>query len=154
MAQKEFINLIEQNLRVVGWLADRLETRIPAENESVFSSYTRQQLKLLVRLHIGGRALLKDIAHRESVSAANLCAALKKLESDDLILREVDKNDRRNTWYSVSPAGEVVVKKAMSALRIRAAELFSGISKSDEARLTSALRDMNEILNNIKKNKE
>lgn len=141
MARKEFINLLEANIFILDRLSDKLK-RYPV----VFAGYPRQLLSILVRLHMGGPAKLKDIARREMVTAPNLCAAFRKLERDGLVLRKIDENDRRNTWYSVTKAGEKVANQAIESMRNTIEMLFSKLSRSDEDSLTKSLKTINGIL--------
>lgn len=147
MPQKEFIRLMEGNIFVAARLGDRLKT-----DNSLFAQYPRQQLTALLRLHIGGRALLKDIARRECIPTPNLCVIFRKLERDGLVLRTIDDADRRNTWYSVTPSGAKVAAKVLEEFRHRIAELFKGISAEDEDRLTVAMRTVSELLNKMENN--
>ena len=148
MVHKEFINLIEQNMVVLAWLSDSLK-----RPTRVLSRRPRQQLEILVRLHLGGRAKLKDIAAREYTPASNLCSVFRVLEQEGLVKREIDKDDRRNTWYFVTPKGTKLARKTIDSFRERVSELFSEISESDEEKLTNALKSMNTILNKIKQEK-
>ena len=141
MARKEFVKLFESNILLFDKLSDKLK-----RSPDIFSGFPRQQLSILVRLHIGGPALLKDIARREMVTAPNLCAAFRKLERDGLVLRRIDESDRRNTWYSVTSAGEKIATQAMAAMRNAIDKLFSGISREDENALTGAMKTINNIL--------
>ncbi|MFA7188279.1 MAG: MarR family transcriptional regulator [Alphaproteobacteria bacterium] len=148
MIQKEFINIIEQNMVILAWLSDTLK-----RPTKVLLRRPRQQLEILVRLHLGGRAKLKDIAAREYTPASNLCSVFRILEQEGLVKREIDKDDRRNTWYSVTSSGTKLARKTIDAFRGRVAELFSEISDEDEKKLTEALKSMNVILNKIKQEK-
>ena len=145
MQHKEFVILFENNMVVLDWLAGLLKTDLSSD-----IGYPRQHLRTLMRLHLGGKALLKDIAKRDDISPSNLCLILKRLEKDGLVLRQIDDADRRNTWYSLTPAGTKTARRAVDELRALIAELFSNMNKNDEARLTDALRTMNEVLNKIK----
>ncbi|MFQ6729595.1 MAG: MarR family winged helix-turn-helix transcriptional regulator [Alphaproteobacteria bacterium] len=144
MARKEFVSLLENNI----WTLDRLADKLHLDRV-VMTGYPRQLLSILVRLHNGGRAKLKDIARREHVSTPNLCAAFRKLERDGLVVRTTDDEDRRNTWYNVSPAGAELAIRAMDLFRDGAEKIFANISKDDEKRLTNALRALKEVLNNV-----
>lgn len=144
MARKEFVRLMESNIWMLDKYADKLRV-----DQAYLSGFPRQQMSILVRLHQGGRALLKDIARREFVSAPNLCAVFRKLEADGLVLRVVDENDRRNTWYSVTPRGAEIAENALETFRNGVEKMFSGISKQDEVELTAALKTMNKILSNM-----
>lgn len=148
MIQKELINIIEQNMVVLAWLSDTLK-----RPTNVLLRRPRQQLEILVRLHLGGRSKLKDIAAREYTPASNLCSVFRILEQEGFVKREIDKDDRRNTWYSVTSSGTKLARKTIDAFRRRVAELFSEISDEDEKKLTEALKSMNVILNKIKQEK-
>ena len=141
MARKEFVKILESNIMIMDKLSDKFK-----REPTILSGYPRQQLSILVRLHIGGPARLKDIARRELVTAPNLCAAFRKLERDGLVLRKIDEKDRRNTWYSVTEAGEKVATQAMDVMRNAIEDLFAGISREDEMALTGAMKTINSIL--------
>ncbi len=145
MPKKEFVHLIEQNMLILAWLTDRLKI-----SNSVFFRHPRQQLELLVRLHLGGRARLKDISERECTPTSNLCATFRILESQGLVRREIDEFDRRNTWYSVTSRGAKLAIQTIELFRKRIMEIFSGLNPADEVRLTSALRTINELVTKMK----
>ena len=144
MSRKEFVSLLEDNI----WMLDRLADKIRMGRAET-TGYPRQLMSILVRLHQGGRARLKDIARRENVSAPNLCAAFRKLEQDGLVLRSIDEDDRRNTWYCVSDAGAKLATKAMELFRSGVEDMFSSLSSDDGRRLSDAMRTINDILKNM-----
>lgn len=141
MPRKEFIHLMEDNIITL----DRLAGKMRIEPTHL-SGYPRQLLRILMRVHMGGRGRLKDIARREMVSAPNLCAAFRKLERDGLLVREIDENDRRNVWYAVTPKGEKVAVTAMENFQSHIEQLFSNLPAAEEVKLTSALRTLKEVL--------
>lgn len=144
MARKEFVRLMEENI----WTLDKIADKLRLERVDS-TGYPRQLMSILVRLHNGGRAKLKDIARREHVSAPNLCAAFRKLEHDGLVIRSIDDEDRRNTWYCVSPSGAELAIKAMDCFRVGIEKVFAQISREDEKQLTDALRTMRDILRKV-----
>ena len=144
MARKEFIRLIEDNMVIMDRLMDHMKSKIMKNVE-----YTRSQMSVLVRLYIGGRALLKDIAYREFTTTPNLCATFKNLEGQGLVLREVDDKDRRNTWYSVTAKGAEVAKAMITEFENTVGEVFSKISAADEEKLTDAMSTINKVLSNM-----
>ena len=149
MSRKDFVALMEDNI----WILDKIADRVRMGRVET-TGYPRQLMSILVRLYSGGRARLKDIARRERVSAPNLCAAFRKLEHDGFVLRSVDENDRRNTWYCVSPAGADLARVAMDFFRDGIEKVFGNLSASDEQRLTDALRAMRDILKKVELNNE
>ncbi len=144
MARKEFVRLMEENI----WILDKIADKLRLDRVDT-TGYPRQLMSILVRLHNGGRARLKDIARREHVSAPNLCAAFRKLEADGLVLRTIDEDDRRNTWYCVSESGAELARVAMDLFRSGIERVFANVSREDEACLTQALRTMHEILKKV-----
>lgn len=141
MARKEFVRLLESNIIILDKLAGRLQ-----HDSHHGTGVPRQQLMVLVRLHTGGRARLKDIARREELTAPNLCAAFRKLEREGLVSRTIDEDDRRNTWYDVTEKGAEIANIAIDTFRADIATMFSGISREDEAVMTTALKQINNIL--------
>lgn len=144
MARKEFVRLIEENMTTMDRLMDRVKSQMIRNVE-----YTRSQISVLVRLYVGGRALLKDIAYREFTTTPNLCATFKILESRGLVLREVDEHDRRNTWYSVTAAGADVAKKMITDFENIITDVFSNLSRDDENKLVAAMTTINGVLKNM-----
>lgn len=144
MAHKEFIRLIEENMTIMDRLMDRTKSQMMRNAE-----YSRSQISVLVRLYMGGRALLKDIAYREFTTTPNLCATFKVLEARGLVLREVDEKDRRNTWYSVTTKGAEVAKAMIAEFEHTIATVFAGLSREDEDKLTDAMSTINKVLSNM-----
>lgn len=144
MSRKEFVSLFEKNI----WVLDKMADKLRLERVEG-TGYPRQLTSILVRLHNGGRAKLKDIARREHMSAPNLCAAFRKLERDGLVVRTIDEEDRRNTWYSVSPAGEHLAVRAMDLFRTGIEKMFADLSDADEVCLVSALHILYDVLSNL-----
>lgn len=144
MARKEFIQLMKDNI-IIG---DRLANRLKCDFSKI-SDYSTKQIMLLMRLYLGGRSLLKDIAMREVISTPNLCAAFRVLEGDGLVLHTVDENDRRNTWYEITDAGAEIAKQALDILGCAIENLTSSLSREDEAELTRCMRTMNSILSKL-----
>ncbi|MCL2737761.1 MAG: MarR family transcriptional regulator [Alphaproteobacteria bacterium] len=146
MPERAVTRLFQNIIISLGWLSNRINT------ESHIMGHSRQYLRVLLQLHISGRSLLKNTARQTDISASNLCPMLKIMEQDGLVSRKIDEEDRRNVWYSLTPAGKKIAEKGMLEMRVRIAKLFSGLNQKDEARLTAALSTLDEILNSIKEN--
>ena len=144
MARKEFIRLIEENMTIMDRLMDRTKSQMMRNVE-----FTRSQISVLVRLYLGGRALLKDIAYREFTTTPNLCATFKNLEAKGLVLREIDEHDRRNTWYSVTQKGAEVAKAMIVEFENIISSVFAGLSREDEDKLTDAMSTINKVISNM-----
>ena len=149
MARKEFVRLMEENI----WTLDKIADKLRLDRVDT-TGYPRQLMSILVRLHNGGRAKLKDIARREHVSAPNLCVAFRRLEADGLVVRTIDDADRRNTWDCVSERGAELAVVAMDLFRAGVERVFANVSRDDEARLTDALRTMRDIIKKVELDNE
>ena len=67
MVRKELVSLLEKNILLFGKLSERIH-----RGQIQFDEYSRQQVQFLVRLYLGGKTRLKDIAAREFVPTPNL----------------------------------------------------------------------------------
>jgi DNA-binding MarR family transcriptional regulator len=141
MIHKELVSLLEKNIILFTKLSERINRA-----QIDFGAYSRAQVQLLVRLYIGGRSRLKDLAAREFVPAPNLCAAFRKMERDGIVSRVVDENDRRNTWYSVTEQGAKLATQFIDMFHQAIAAIFKDIDKNDEAKLVESFKTMNGIL--------
>ena len=141
MTHTEITNLMAENMRIVGRLSSRLNT--------VFedcSNKTRQQMSVLVRLYLAGKIKLKDFANREVISTANLCSVFKKLEQDKLVVRSIDPNDHRDTWYEVTKAGKNLAEKLIDKFMLALEGLCKVLPTEDEDKLAETVKIMNGIL--------
>ena len=141
MTHTEITNLMAENMRITGRLSSRLNT--------VFedcSNKTRQQMSVLVRLYLAGKIKLKDFANREVISTANLCSVFKKLEQDKLVVRSIDPNDHRDTWYEVTKAGKNLAEKLIDKFMLALEGLCKVLPTEDEDKLAETVKIMNGIL--------
>ncbi|MBO7053422.1 MAG: MarR family transcriptional regulator [Alphaproteobacteria bacterium] len=141
MTHTEITNLMAENMRIMGRLSSRLNT--------VFedcSNKTRQQMSVLVRLYLAGKIKLKDFANREVISTANLCSVFKKLEQDKLVVRSIDPNDHRDTWYEVTKAGKNLAEKLIDKFMLALEGLCKVLPTEDEDKLAETIKIMNGIL--------
>ena len=143
MAHKELVSLMWKNILAFAKLSERIN-----RSQMSFSDSSRTQMQLLIRLYLGGRVRLKDLAAREFVPAPNLCTAFRKMEHDGLVVRAVDENDRRNTWYSVSEHGVQVANGIIEMLHDAIGAMFKDIDKKDEE-VVRSFKSMNEILSKM-----
>ncbi len=144
MARKEFISLIEEN----GMIVERMLMRIH-QYPSQDLGYSRQQLMVLVDLAISGKSMLKEIAHRQGIPTPNLCIMFRKLEGEGLVARTVDDQDRRNTWYSVTPHGRKIVNQFRENVFDIIESFCNCLTPDEEKTVTKCLGDINRILKRV-----
>ena len=141
MTHAEVTNLMAENMRIMGRLSSRLN---PIFEE--VSKNSRQQMSVLVRLYLAGKIKLKDFANREVISTANLCGVFRKLEMERLVVRTVDNDDHRDTWYEVTKSGKALAEKLIDKFMTGLENLCKVLPAEDEDALAETVRTMNSIL--------
>lgn len=141
MTHAEVTNLMAENMRIMGRLSSRLQPLLEENSKN-----TRQQMSVLVRLYLAGKIKLKDFANREVISTANLCSVFKKLEQDKLVVRFVDKDDHRDTWYDVTKSGRVLAEKLIDKFMKGLEGLCKVLPEEDEDKLAETVKTINGIL--------
>ena len=141
MTHTEVTNLMAENMRIMGRLSSRLQPLLEENSKN-----TRQQMSVLVRLYLAGKIKLKDFANREVISTANLCSVFKKLEQDKLVVRSVDENDHRDTWYDVTKSGKALAEKLIDKFMQGLEGLCKVLPPEDEDKLAETVKTINGIL--------
>jgi DNA-binding MarR family transcriptional regulator len=141
MTHAEVTSLMAENMRIMGRLSSRLQ---PLLEEN--SKFSRQQMSVLVRLYLAGKIKLKDFASREVISTANLCSVFRKLEQDKLVVRTVDENDHRDTWYEVTKSGKNLAEKLIDKFMQGLESLCKVLPEEDEDKLAETVKTINGYL--------
>ena len=141
MTHNEVTGLMAENMRIISRLSSRLQ---PIFEET--SRASRQQMSVLVRLYLSGKIKLKDFAAREVISTANLCSVFRKLESEKLVVRSIDENDHRDTWYEVTKSGKVMAEKMLDIFMSALESLCKVLPEEDKDTLAQTVKTTNTIL--------
>ena len=141
MTHNEVTGLMAENMRLISRLSSRLQ---PIFEET--SRASRQQMSVLVRLYLSGKIKLKDFAAREVISTANLCSVFRKLESEKLVVRSIDENDHRDTWYEVTKSGKVMAEKMLDKFMSALESLCKVLPEEDKDTLAQTVKTTNTIL--------
>ena len=141
MTHNEVTGLMAENMRIISRLSSRLQ---PIFEET--SRASRQQMSVLVRLYLSGKIKLKDFAAREVISTANLCSVFRKLESEKLVVRSIDENDHRDTWYEVTKSGKVMAEKMLDKFMSALESLCKVLPEEDKDTLAQTVKTTNTIL--------
>ena len=139
----EFIRLLNNHRKFGKMMFDRAVT----ENDAL----RPQQVFLLDDLREVGKSKLKDIAAKTGHSPQNLCMLYAKLEKAGLIGREIDPENRRNTYYFVTPAGEKAIDAHKSRGESVMRDLLSVLSDADLEKLAQSLKNVNDVLEPVVK---
>lgn len=108
-----------------------------------------QKVFMLDDLREVGKAKLKDIAAQTGHSTQNLCSLYNGLEKEGLIGREIDSNDRRNTYYFITKQGEKTLDENQQKARDVIKDIFSKLSNDDLNELKKCLVKTNCIIEKV-----
>lgn len=146
MKLRSIIFLLAENIRITKRIEDKL-----APNIFKGEKYTKQQLSILLRLYMSKKIKLKEFSSSEFISTANLCSVFKKLEQDGLVIRNTDKDDRRDVWYEVSKRGKFLSQKILTKCLKSLETIYHDISNTDELEINKALKTVNTFLKKAEK---
>lgn len=105
-----------------------------------------QRLRSIIILTIEGRNRLKDLAFKLGVSTSSLCITFNHLEQEGLVQREIDPQDRRNTYYSLTAKGASLAQHIIQENQQTITELLTQHQVAEIQTLGTAIQIVNNIL--------
>lgn len=121
----------------------RLSRRLRQEADA---GITPSQLSALATLDRRGPLALRDLAAAERVTSSTLTRIVAALESDSLIARITDPQDRRCNLVSVTPAGAELLTSARDKGTRLLAERVAALPAEDADLLAAALPVLESLL--------
>lgn len=121
----------------------RISRRLRQEAEA---GVTPSQLSALATLDRRGPLALRDLAAAERVTSSTLTRIVAALESEDLITRITDPQDRRCNLVSVTPAGAELLTSARDKGTRLLADRVAALSAADADALAAALPVLESLL--------
>jgi DNA-binding MarR family transcriptional regulator len=98
------------------------------------------KLAALTRLVEAGDSLpLGQLAERLACVKSNVTQLIDRLESDGLVARAADPNDRRSRLAVITPAGRKAFESGSRLLKDAETRMFSALSADDSARLADII---------------
>ncbi|NLY64635.1 MAG: MarR family transcriptional regulator [Alcaligenaceae bacterium] len=121
-------NLIENRIR--SYLRIEFETTLP-------------RFDLMAQLAQEPKGMkMGDLSERLMVSNGNITAITSQLEKEDLIVRIVNKDDRRSTFIKLTPKGKRQYTKMAKAQGKWLEQMFDGLSPTSSRSLYKSLADL------------
>ena len=99
-----------------------------------------------------GKCPLKLLSKQIQVSTSSLCIMLNKLVDEELVYREIDQDDRRNTFYGLTEDGLRVLKDEKMLRTNKLSELIDRVPENDREELLECLTKARHILKDFKIN--
>ncbi|AJE11742.1 MarR family transcriptional regulator [Clostridium botulinum] len=107
---------------------------------------TEQQFVTLFILKKNKKITLKKLSTYICVSTSSLCIMLTRMMEEELVYREVDERDRRNTFYSLTEKGVNLIDKEIERKVDNIEEKIMNLSLSQKEKLYEAIKNIEEII--------
>ncbi|MGJ0906928.1 MarR family transcriptional regulator [Clostridium botulinum] len=107
---------------------------------------TEQQFVTLFILKKNKKITLKKLSTYICVSRSSLCIMLTRMMEEELVYREVDERDRRNTFYSLTGKGINLIDKEIKGKVDNIEEKIMNLSLEQKEKLYGAIKDIEEII--------
>lgn len=100
---------------------------------------TPQQFQLLniVRQHTGINQ--RELAEKLKITPATLSVRIKRMENAGFLIRQIDKDDKRNFVLTLTVQGEKLLDMSFEHMRKNVAMMFAGLSSEELDVLRSCL---------------
>lgn len=100
---------------------------------------TPSQLLVLQQLEGGGERMVSDLAAALGISLATTTVMTQKLEARGLLRRRQGSVDRRQSWLSLSAAGEQALRGAPDGIQARFSAEFQGLREWEQLMIVASL---------------
>ncbi|APH17422.1 MarR family transcriptional regulator [Clostridium botulinum] len=107
---------------------------------------TEQQFVALFILKKNKKITLKKLSTYICVSTSSLCIMLTRMMKEELVYREVDERDRRNTFYSLTEKGVNLIDREIEGKVDNIEEKIMNLSLSQKEKLYEAIKNIEEII--------
>lgn len=98
---------------------------------------------------------VSTIAEHLKVTPSAISRMLKGLEEKELIIRKINKNDRRNTYVTLTEKGEIVTKKVESEMNELTQNVILTMGEEDSKTLIVLFNKLVDVMEaEIKKHRE
>ncbi|WP_052447506.1 MarR family winged helix-turn-helix transcriptional regulator [Clostridium polynesiense] len=115
-------------------------------------SFSESQYRTLAKLEKMGRSPLKRLSDSMAVSTSSLCIMMNKLHEENLVRRETDSEDRRNTLYELTEEGRKLLTSEREIMIKELTRLISSLEEDKKRSLVYNLKELKEILGDLEKN--
>ena len=125
----------------LGALAARVTRRLIESERPLLTAHGLSMWDYIVLSHLARRPAGTQLALAQAINydKTRLIGLLDQLESDGLVTRTPDPNDRRARVVTLTAAGKARHAAAQAAVRAMEAEFLSELSATERARLLRTL---------------
>jgi DNA-binding MarR family transcriptional regulator len=126
----------------------RLISALSADMMEVFSrlNVTLPQLRVLYLIRKEERVSGRQLARELNVSPGAVVQLCDRLQEQGYVERVPDTDDRRVTWFQLTPSARALFEEVVAIRRSRLAPVLGRLSASDVDSLSRILGEMAELL--------
>ncbi len=84
---------------------------------------------------------VSDVVKRTMLPAPAVSRSLRTLEEKELVVRTVDREDRRNTFVEITPAGDALLREIEEIMTSFADAVFGNLGEETIRKLNSYLQE-------------
>lgn len=114
--------------------------------------FSESQYRTLAKLEKTGKSPLKRLSESMAVSTSSLCIMLNKLSEENLVSRETDISDRRNTLYELTEQGKEVLSVERGRMIKELDVLIDTLDENERTSMTIHLKELKKIFNHMEQN--
>lgn len=104
------------------------------------------QFGVLCVLQSEQRASISDISQSLNISKQQMTTIIDKLVTAGLVERTPDKNDKRRSLISMTPAGQAILNKHHEHARGLFTRQLSNLTDAEQSELERAIKDYNHLI--------
>jgi DNA-binding MarR family transcriptional regulator len=126
----------------------RLIAALSADMMEVFSrlNVTIPQLRVLHLIRKGERVSGRQLARELNVSPGAVVQLCDRLQEQGYVERVHDTEDRRVTWFQLTPSARALFEEVLAIRRSRLAPALGRLSQSDVKHLSRILGEMADVV--------
>lgn len=110
------------------------------------TSYSLAEARVLHEIFSAGRCSASDIILRLNIDKGYLSRILKKLEKDNLLIREVSEADGRVVYISLSHQGTQTYNQLNNASNLQVQKLTENLDAEKKSRLINCMNTIQQLL--------
>lgn len=116
-------------------MKNKMEKEVLSQYRLSWTAFT-----LLYNLWIWEKMDTRELAQSMGVTAATVSSVTNTLERKDLCRREINKQDRRLVYLSLTEKGKTMIEELYPKFNEGEAEIVAGLSEEEQEMLTQLLR--------------
>ncbi|MCY6484908.1 MarR family transcriptional regulator [Clostridium aestuarii] len=118
-------------------------------NHDKKSDVTHQQFATLMTIKQLSKTSLKELSKEIKVSKSSLCIMMNKMVDEGYVERQIDTEDRRNTFYELSSKGYELVEVEIDKRINKLSERIDKLSEERKEKFYECLVEIEQILEEI-----